>query len=86
MTGNRTSRSLSLTTGGITLLGVLLSIGTTVGFGVSGPWYVRVLAGVAATAVLIVVVKAGTAAGRGPVARLANWTLGTGEDEGPESR
>jgi hypothetical protein len=73
----RTSRSISLTTGGITLLGVLLSIGTTVGFGVSGPWYARVVAGLAATAGLVVVVKLGTSAGRGPVARLAHWTIGS---------
>lgn len=79
---SRTSRSLALTTGGITLLGVLLSIGVTVGFGVSGPWYVRVLAGVAATAALIVVVKVGTAAGRGPIARLANWAIGGGDRSG----
>ena len=77
----RTSRSISLTTGGITLLGVLLSIGTTVGFGVSGAWYVRVAAGVAATVVLVAVVKLGTAAGRGPVARLANWTIGAPDED-----
>lgn len=73
---DQSSRSVSLTTGGITLLGVLLSIGVTVGFGVSGPWYVRVAAGLGATLALIAVVKLGTRAGRGPVARLANWTIG----------
>ena len=77
----RTKRSLSFTTGGITLLGVLLSIGITVGFGISGAWYVRVLAGVAATALLVVVVKLGTSAGHGPVARLARWTIGGGGDD-----
>lgn len=75
----RSSRSLSLTTGGITLLGVLLSIGTTVGMGLSGPWWVRVLAGVGTTLLLAVVVKLGTRAGRGPLARLANWIIGSAE-------
>lgn len=73
------SRTLSLTTGGITLLGVLLSVGVSVGFGVSGAWWVRLLAGVATTVALIVVVKLGTQAGRGPVARLARWTIGDPE-------
>lgn len=70
-------RSLNLTTGGITLLGVVLSIGVTVGMGVSGSWWVRVLAGVATTVALAVVVKVGSSAGRGPLARLAGWMIGT---------
>lgn len=78
MTEQRSSRTLSLTTGGITLLGVLLSVGVSVGFGVSGPWWVRVGAGLATTAVLILLVKLGTSAGRGPLARLARWTIGSG--------
>jgi hypothetical protein len=28
-----------------------------------------------------VVVKLGTSAGRGPLARLARWTIGSGDDE-----
>jgi len=81
---DRTSRSLTLTTGGITLLGVLLSIGVTVGIGLSGPWWVRLLAGVGTTCLLVVVVKLGTSKGRGPLARLANWTIGSpGDDGGP---
>jgi hypothetical protein len=76
---DRTSRTLSLTTGGITLLGVLLSVGVSVGFGVQGAWWVRVLAGVATTIALVLVVKLGTSAGRGPLARLARWTIGSGE-------
>ncbi len=75
-------RSLSLTTGGITLLSVVLSIGTTVGFGVSGPWWVRVLAGVVTTLVLTLTIKFGTAAGRGPIARLAGWVIGAPGDDG----
>lgn len=78
----RTDRSISLTTGGITLLGVLLSIGLTVAFGITAAWYVRVAAGLATTVLLVVVVKLGTAAGRGPIARLAHWTIGPGDDAG----
>lgn len=70
------SRALSLTTGGITLLGVLLSIGVTVGMGLSEAWWVRVLAGLATTAALTVVVKLGTRRGRGPLAKLAAWMIG----------
>ena len=81
MSDERTSRSLSLTTGGITLLGVLLSIGVTVGLGVSGDWWIRVLAGVATTLGLCVVVKLGSSAGRGPLARMANWMIGSGGSE-----
>lgn len=82
MSDERTSRSLSLTTGGITLLGVLLSIGVTVGMGISGEWWVRVLAGVVTTLGLSVVVKLGTSAGRGPLARMADWMIGTGSPRG----
>ena len=78
----RTSRSLNLTTGGLTLLGVLLSIGVTVGFGVSGAWWLRALVGLATTVVLVAVVKLGTAAGRGPIARIADWVIGA-EQDGP---
>ena len=59
MSDERTSRTLSLTTGGITLLGVLLSIGVTVGMGLDAPWWVRVLVGLATTLVLSVIVKLG---------------------------
>ena len=77
---DRTSRSLNLTTGGLTLLGVLLSIGVTVGIGISAAWWVRVLVGVAVTSLLAVVVKLGTRSGRGPLARVANWIIGSGEE------
>lgn len=77
--GERTSRSLNLTTGGITLLGVLLSIGVTVGVGIKGPWWVRLAAGVATTVALVVFVKLASDAGRGPLARLANWVIGGDE-------
>lgn len=76
----RTTRSLSLTTGGITLLGVLLSIGVTLGAAIEARWWVQVLVGVCATMALTVFVKLGSKAGRGPLARLANWVIG-GDDE-----
>lgn len=76
----RTSRSLTLTTGGITLLGVLFSVGVSVAFGVSGPWWLKVLAGTATTIALALLVKLGTTSGRGPLARVANWMIGPGEE------
>ena len=72
----QSSTTLTLTTGGITLLGVLLSLGVTVGFGVKADWWVRVLLGVGTTVILVVVVRLGTSAGRGPLARLADWVIG----------
>jgi hypothetical protein len=72
----RTDRSLSLTTGGLTLLGVILSIGFTVGFGVNGPLWLRLLSGLGSILLLVAIVKLGTAAGRGPIARLADWVIG----------
>ncbi|CAA9496509.1 MAG: hypothetical protein AVDCRST_MAG69-1643 [uncultured Solirubrobacteraceae bacterium] len=69
--------SLSLTTGGITLLGVLLSVGVTVAFGIKAEWWIRAIAGLSTTVGLIVVVKVTTAAGRGPLARVANWIIGS---------
>jgi len=77
MTEDSSSTSLTLTTGGITLLGVLVSVGATVGLGIDQEWWVRVLAGVGTTTVLAVIVKVGTGAGRGPLARLANWVIGS---------
>ncbi len=74
MSDERTSRSLSLTTGGITLLSVLFGIGVTVELGISGNWLERLAAG----AVTSVVVKLGSGRGRGPLARLANWVIGSG--------
>ncbi len=71
-----TTRTLNLTTGGITLLGVLLSIGVTVGAAVQDRWWVRVLAGACTTIALTVIFKLGSNAGRGPLARLANWVIG----------
>ncbi len=78
MSQESTSTTLTLTTGGITLLGVLVSVGVTVGFGIDGDWWVRIVAGLGTTLFLILVVKLGTSAGRGPLARLARWTIGSG--------
>lgn len=76
-TETRTSRSLNLTTGGVTLLGVLLSIGVTVGFGLSGPLWLRLIGGISVTLALVIFVKLATSSGRGPLARAANWVIGT---------
>lgn len=76
-----TSKTLTLTTGGITLLGVLLSVGVSVAFGIRADWWVRVLAGIATTLALISVVKLGTSAGRGPLARAARWTIGSSKED-----
>ncbi len=72
--------SLTLTTGGITLLGVLLSVGVTVAFGLKGEWRVRGLAGFGTTVALAILVKVATASGRGPLARLAHWMIGSPGD------
>ncbi len=55
-------------------------MGVTVGVGVSGPWWVRLLAGLATTLALGVVVKLGSSTGRGPLARLATWIIGAPGD------
>lgn len=81
MANASTSRSLTLTTGGITLLGVLVSVGVTVAFGIKADWWIRVLAGVGTTVILVVVVKLGTSAGHGPLARVARWTIGPTADD-----
>lgn len=83
MSSSGDSQALTLTTGGITLLSVLLSVSVSVGFGVSGDWWVRVLAGTGTLVGLIVAVKLGTSAGRGPLAQLARWIIGR---DGADSR
>ncbi len=76
----RDSTAVTLTAAGVTLLGVLASIGVTVGLGISGPWWLRVGAGLASTVALVVLVKLSTRKGRGPLARVANWTIGASRD------
>lgn len=78
--GDRTSMSVTLTAMGVTLLGVILSIGVTVGVGISGPLWLRLATGGASTVVLVAVVKLSTRAGRGPLARMAKWTIGAPAD------
>ena len=77
---DRRAHSLSLTTGGITLIGVLISVGVTVSFGLMADWPIRVAAGVATTVILAAVVKLGTQSGKGPIARFANWMIGVGDE------
>ncbi len=68
---------------GVTLFGVVLSIGVSVAFGLQAEWWVRVLAGAASASVLIVVIKLGTAQGsKGVVARAADWITGSPERPG----
>lgn len=74
------SQSLSLTTGGITLLGVFVSVGSTVGFGLSGPWWLRFGAGIGTTLILGMIVKLGTKSGAGPLARLARWVIASPDE------
>lgn len=80
-----TARSLTMTTGGITLLGVLVSVGFTVAMGISASWWIRILAGAGTILALVLAVKLGTKSGRGPLARLARWTIGYEEDEPSDS-
>jgi hypothetical protein len=40
MSDQSTSTTLTLTSGGITLLGVLLSVGVTVAFGINADWWI----------------------------------------------
>ncbi len=65
--------ALQLQSAGLTLLGVLLSIGLTVGLGIHGTWWVRATAGIGTVLVLMLVVGIGARPGRGPLARLASW-------------
>ena len=68
-------RRLTLQAAGITLFGVLLSIGITVGFGISAAWWVRVAAGVGTTVALAFGVwLLGTRTN--VLARAADWITG----------
>lgn len=72
----RSSTDVTLTAAGLTLLGVILSIGVTVGFGIGGAWWVKVGAGAASSVALVLVASWSTSRGRGGLARLANWIIG----------
>ena len=76
----RSPEDITLTATGITLLGVLLSVGVTVAFGISGQWWVRLPAGIATSFLLVLVAAWSTSTGRGVVARLANWIIGARDD------
>jgi hypothetical protein len=67
---------LTLQSVGLTLLGVILSIGVTVGFGFPGPWWLRLAAGLGTTVGLVLAVGY---LGRRTSAlrRLADWILGS---------
>ncbi len=68
-------RLLTLQATGITLLGVLLSIGVSVGIGLSQPWWIRLIAGAGTTVALAVTVwLLGTRTKL--LARLTNWITG----------
>jgi hypothetical protein len=69
------ARSLELESLGLTLLGVMLSIGVTVAIGVQGPWWKRLLSGIATVVVLLALVGGLARPGRGPLARLARWLM-----------
>lgn len=71
----RTLRSI-----GITMIGIVASIGATVGFGIPGPWWVRVGAGLLTAVALSFAIKVSTAeSSRGPLTKFANWITGTNE-------
>lgn len=73
----RSSKDMTLTAMGLTLLGVIISVGATVGFGISGAWWLRVAAGLGTSTTLVLVAAWATSSGRGGVARLANWVIGS---------
>jgi ABC-type sulfate transport system permease subunit len=71
---DRAADGSTLTAIGITLIGVIVSVAATVGFGVSAAWWVRVLAGAGTALALVTLVKVGTRQGAsGPMAGLARW-------------
>lgn len=73
---NRSTR-LTLEAAGITLIGVILSIGLTVGFGVRSELWIRVLAGAGTSALLLGLVTASSSEGAA-LRRVANWITRAG--------
>ena len=68
------ARARTLQGTAVTLIGVLASIGVTVGFGIPGPWWLRVTVGTATGVGLIVLV--GIVGRRTPLlTRLAAWLM-----------
>ncbi len=76
---SQTQRStrLTLEAAGITLIGVILSIGLTVGFGLRGDVWTRAAAGAGTAALLVVVVKLSSSEGAA-LRRAANWITRAG--------
>jgi len=72
----RSSKDITLTAAGLTLLGVLLSVGLTVSLGIGGAWWLRIGVGAATSVGLALVAAWSTSSGRGVVARVANWVIG----------
>lgn len=73
------STRLSLETAGITLIGVIISIGLTVGFGLKTELWIRVIAGAATAGVLVVLVKMSASEGAA-LRRAANWITRAGPE------
>ena len=72
----RSSTAVSPTALGITLLGVIVSIGVSVGLGIRAEWWVRAALGLLTVVFLAALVKVSTRSGHGRLARLADWLVG----------
>lgn len=70
--GMQASTRVTLEATGITLMGVILSIGLTVAFGVKSDLWIRLLAGAGTSAGLLALVKLGSSEGAA-LRRAANW-------------
>jgi uncharacterized membrane-anchored protein YitT (DUF2179 family) len=74
--GGARKQSSRMTSTGITLIGVWLSIGATVGMEIDAVWWVHVVAGVVAAMALRIVIRLATSTGpRGLLARAARWNM-----------
>lgn len=73
------STRLTLEAAGITLIGVIISIGLTVGFGLRTDLWIRVIAGAGTAGVLVVVVKLSSSEGAA-LRRAANWITRAGPE------
>jgi hypothetical protein len=72
----RATTAITLKATGVTLLGVIASIGVSVGFGLDARWWIRLLAGAGSAVGLALLVRLGSGSRRGPLTRLANWMIG----------
>lgn len=71
--------AITLKAAGLTLLGVIVSVGVTVAFGIPGPWWLQIAGGVGVTVGLAALVKLTSGSRSGPLARIANWMIGAPE-------